>query len=157
MGEEESRELKRAKNAAYRYLTYRPRSQGEVEKKLREKEFDPTVIRTVLADLTRLGYINDMQFAAQWASARVRLRGLGRRRIAQELRNKGISRAIIQDALSGVFEDSSEADIARREADKRLKNLGRFGPEVRRRRLAGFLERKGFSADIIRTILRTIK
>lgn len=150
-------ELSQAKNAAYRYLSYRPRSRAEVEQKLVEKSFSRKIIHTVLADLDRLGYVNDREFARQWARSRVRVRGFGRRRIEQELRSKGVSSDVISEALEVVFEDSSEADIARQEAERKLKSLIRFEPEVRRRRLAGFLERKGFSSDIISTILRTIR
>ena len=113
------------------------------------------VVRAVLIDLERLGYVDDRQFAGQWAASRVRLRGFGRRRIEQELRNKGVSRDIIRGALGRIFEDLPEADIAQREADKKLKSLARFDAETRRRRLAGFLERKGFSPEIIHDILRT--
>ncbi len=149
------KELSRAKNAAYRLLTYRPRSRSEVEAKLLDKRFPDAVVREVLIDLERLGYVNDRQFAEQWSASRVRIRGFGRRRIEQELRNKGISRDIIRGALDHIFKDVSEADIAQREADKKRKSLARFDPGTRRRRLAGFLERKGFSPEIIHTTLRT--
>ncbi len=149
-------ELTKAKNTAYRYLTYRPRSRAEVEQKLAEKGFSGETVQTVLADVDRLGYINDREFARQWAAGRVRLRGFGRRRIGQELRDKGVSRDIIHQAVAEVFDDSTELDIARGQAEKKLKTLTRFEPEVRRRRLAGFLERKGFSPDIILTILQTV-
>ncbi len=149
------KELLRAKNAAYRLLTYRPRSRAEVEAKILVKGFPDAVVREVLIDLERLGFVNDRQFAEQWAASRVRLRGFGRRRIEQELRNKGVSRDITRGVLGQIFEDLSEADIAQREADKKLKSLARFDPETRRRRLAGFLERKGFSPEIIHAILRT--
>lgn len=151
------KDVSRAKNCAYRYLSYRPRSRAEVERKLVEKHFPREIIHTVLVDLDRLGYVNDPDFARQWARSRVRLRGFGRRRIEHELTGKGVSGDIISEALDGVFDDSSETDIARREAEKKLKTLGRFEPEARRRRLAGFLERKGFSSDIIGTILRTVR
>jgi regulatory protein len=153
----ENKELARAKNAAYRYLALRPRSRAEVEKRLEDREFSEEVIKSAIDHLAHLGYLDDARFARQWASARVRLRGFGRRRIEQELRSKGIGRDIIEETFDGLFEDASEAEVARREADKRLKNLGRFEPEVRRRRLAGFLERKGFSFEIIRTIIRAVR
>jgi regulatory protein len=146
--------LKRAKNTAYRYLTIRSRSRSEVTQKLRDREFPPAIISSVIDYLTKLGYLNDEQFAREWAASRVRSRGFGRRRLEQELRIKGIDSDIIRGTLGTLFEDASEADIARKEADKKLKTLARFEPEVRRRRLAGFLERKGFSSEIIRTILR---
>ena len=152
-----SKLLKRAKNTAYHYLTIRPRSRLEVESKLRDREFPPDIISSVIDHLIRLGYLNDVQFARQWAASRVRSRGFGRRRLAQELRIKGIGSDTVKETLSRLFEDEPEADVARKEADKKLKSLTRFEPEVRRRRLAGFLERKGFSSDIIRTILRTVR
>jgi regulatory protein len=149
----DDKELSRAKNTAYRYLSYRPRSRKELEEKLREREFAGDTIDAVVDQCIRLGYLDDARFAEQWARSRVRLRGFGRRRIEQELRGKGIDRETVRDALDRLFEDSSEAEVARKEADKKLKTLSRFDPEVRRRRLAGFLERKGFSSEIIRVIL----
>ena len=153
----EDRELQRAKNSAYRYLTIRPRSRLEVESKLRERGFPSAIVCSVIDQLVKFGYLNDEQFARQWAASRVRSRGFGRRRLAQELRTKGIEPDIVQETLSSLFEEAPEADIARQEADKKLRTLSRFEPEVRRRRLAGFLERKGFSSGTIRDILRTVR
>ena len=155
--EAHDRLLKRAKNTAYRYLTIRPRSRKELADKLQDKEFADPIITAVLEHVTRLGYLDDGKFAAQWAASRIRSRGFGRRRLEQELRIKGISSAIIKDTLNTLLEEAPEAETARKEAEKKLRTLTRFEPEVRRRRLAGFLERKGFSSEIIRTILRTMR
>ena len=149
--------LKRAKNTAYRQLTIRPRSRKELADKLRDREFPDHIVDAVLEHVTRLGYLDDAQFSAQWAASRVRSRGFGRRRLEQELRIKGISRDIIKDTLNKLLEDAPESDTARKEAEKKLRTLTRFEPEVRRRRLAGFLERKGFSSEIIRSIIHTIR
>lgn len=146
--------LAKARNTAYRYLSIRPRSRLELERKLGDKQFPDDLIRQVMAHLDRLGYVNDRDFAGQWARSRVRLRGLGRRRIEQELREKGIDRATIGETLAGLFEDSPELDLARKEAQKKLRTLQRFAPDVRQRRLAGFLERKGYPSNIIRTVLK---
>ncbi len=151
------RELKRAKNVAYRYLTIRPRSRQEVERKLCDREFPPQVVSAVVDHLLRFGYLNDEEFARQWAADRMRSRGFGRRRIEQELRLRGIGRETIATALEGLFNGESEQELARREAEKKLRTLSRFEPDVRKRRLAGFLERKGFPSEIIRGILDTLK
>jgi regulatory protein len=156
-GSKDAKLLKRAKNTAYRYLTIRNRSRRELEGKLNEKEFPADIISSVLDHLSSLGYLDDRAFATQWAASRVRSRGFGGRRIEQELRNKGISSDTIKETLRTLFEEAPEADVARKEADKKLRTLDRLEPEVRRRRLAGFLERKGFSSGIIRTILRTVR
>ena len=157
IADSDDKQLKRAKNTAYRYLTIRPRSRRELADKLQDKEFSDQIITAVLEHVTRLGYLDDGKFAAQWAASRVRSRGFGRRRLEQELRIKGIGRDIIKETLNTLFEESTETDVARKEAEKKLRTLTRFEPEVRRRRLAGFLERRGFSSDIIRTILPIVR
>jgi len=149
------KELTRAKNAAYRFLTYRPRSRAEIEKKLHEKEFNDAIIETVLADLARLGYVNDLQFALGWTRSRIALRGFGRRRIGQELKSKGIGPEIIREVFAEVFSDETEIETARRVAGKKMNTMNSLDRETRRRRLAGFLERKGFSFEIIRDVLKS--
>ncbi len=151
------KELTRARNAAYRLLTYRPRSHAELEQKLREREFDEAVIRAVLADLERFGYVNDREFAGQWAAGRLRLRGFGRRRIEQELRRKGISQEIIREAVAEAVPADDEREAAMKAAEKKLRTMQSVGPDVRRRRLAGFLERKGFSSEITRSVINMAK
>ena len=145
----------RAKNAAYRLLAYRSRSRNELIEKLSARGFDDVVIAGVVSDLERYGYINDRKFAEEWAAHRVRLSGLGRRRIEQELRERGIDRALVGETL-GLFSREDEEVSARKAAEKKLRLLVRAEPAARRRRLAGYLERKGFSAEIIAAVMKTI-
>jgi regulatory protein len=145
-----------AKNAAYRLLTYRPRSRAELFGKLQEKGFELAVIEGVLADLERYGYVNDRQFAEQWAAGRLRRRGFGRRRVERELRDKGVERDIIAETLASVCNGDIEMRMARESAERKLKTLRSFDREICRRRLAAFLERKGFSYDIIRAVLMDV-
>jgi len=151
------KERTRARNAAYRLLTYRPRSHAELEQKLRERQFNEAVIEFVLADLERLGYVNDRQFAGQWAAGRLRLRGFGRRRIEQELRRKGISHEVIREAINEAVPAEDEREAAVKAAEKKLRTMQSVGSDVRRRRLAGFLERKGFSSEITRSIINLVR
>ncbi|HUI67174.1 MAG TPA: RecX family transcriptional regulator [Nitrospirota bacterium] len=153
MGDENDKECNRAKNVAYRYLSYRPRSYSEVEKKLRDQGFGNATVLEVLSNLIRLGYIDDEKFADQWAQSRIRLRGLGRRRIEQELRDKGVDRETARRALDDVLTADLEIETARKAAERKLTTMRTLDRETRRRRLAGFLERKGFSFAVIRHVL----
>ena len=150
----EKKELVRAKNTAYRYLSYRPRSYAEVEKKLRDREFGEALVNAVLSDMIRLGYLDDEKFADQWVQGRVRLRGLGRRRIEQELRDKGVDRETIRRALTSLLTTELEIETAKKSAHRKLASMQTLDRDTRRRRLAGFLERKGFSYEVIRSILK---
>jgi regulatory protein len=145
----------RARNAAYRLLTLRPRSRRELEEKLRAKEFSDPVVEEVVKHCARLGYIDDRKFALQWAAYRARCRGYGRRRIEQELKRKGIGRELISEALTESVSSEQELEAAQQAAERKLRSLRTDDPEARRRRLAGFLERKGFSFEIIHAVLRS--
>jgi regulatory protein len=151
------KQLTRAKNTAYRFLSYRPRSRAEIEKKLHDKEFDETIVAAVLVDLARLGYVNDALFAREWARGRIRLRGFGRRRIGQELKAKGIDPEIIRETFAEVFGETSEIETAMQVAEKKLKTMQHVEPEARKRRLAGLLERKGYAFDVIREVLNVMR
>jgi regulatory protein len=151
------KDLKRAKNTAYRYLTIRSRSKVEILKKLRDKEFSEPVIETVMEHLLRLGYVDDRKFACQWATSRARIREYGRHRIEQELRQKGVAKETIREALVETIPPEDERETARTVAEKKLMTMKSLEPEARKRRLAGFLERKGFPHEIIWDILRTVR
>ena len=154
MRDENDKECSRAKNIAYRYLSYRPRSHAEVEKKLRDQGFGDDTVLTVLSNLIRLQYVDDERFADQWAQSRVRLRGLGRRRIERELRDKGVDRETVRRALDGVLTADLEIETARMAVERKLASMRTLDRQTRRRRLAGFLERKGFSFAVIRHFLK---
>jgi len=109
-----------------------------------------------MEDLLRLGYVDDRKFAAQWAASRARLRGYGRKRIEQELRQKGVGQETIREALGEAIPPEDERETARTVAEKKLRTMKSLEPEARKRRLAGFLERKGFPHEIIWDILRTV-
>ena len=98
--------------------------------------------------------MNDRLFASQLAQSRIRLRGFGRRRIEQELKHKGIDREIIREVFAEVFVDETEIETAKLVAGKKINAMKCLDRETRRRRLAGFLERKGFSFEIIGAVLR---
>ena len=50
------------------------------------------------------GYINDTDFAEQWAASRA-TKGMGARRIRMELRRKGVDSEAIDEALSAIDHD----------------------------------------------------
>lgn len=152
----DGKEFSRAKDTAYRFLAFRPRSCSEVMGKLRDKGFAVAVSEAVLDHLERLGYVNDRRFAEQWAASRMRLRSFGRRRIEQELRHKGVARETIAEALAGVLSACTELETARKLAEKKLITMKSSERGTIRRRLAELLGRKGFSSDIIGDVLRDI-
>ena len=95
----------KAYNAAVRYLSYRQRSQAEVQKYLNDKEYDEATVGLTLEKLVKLGMIDDMAFATSWVSDRMRLKPRSRMRLTAELREKGIDAVIIETVLAAINPD----------------------------------------------------
>jgi len=130
------------------------RSCREVQVKLEEHKYNTAIITIVLDDLKRLGYINDENFALEWATTRAKHHGFGKRRIEQELKKKGIGPELIKKVNSEILTTESELVSASHVAEKKIRSMKNLDQETSRRRLAAFLERKGFSYETIREVLK---
>jgi regulatory protein len=150
----------RAKDRALALLASRDRSRYEIETRLQVAGFPPDVIEETLAWLVERGYVDDMRFARAYLSERRRA-GWGDRRVRAELRSKGVSPSVVGEALDeGETVDEKESEgHARVEALARRRFLAQFesDPKMARRRLAGFLSRRGYDWDTISEIERKLR
>ena len=139
---------------AYRLLAARARSNKEVRERLQQKGFERPVVEEVLANLRRLEYLDDKEFARQWARHLAVNRLLGDFRISAELREKGIPTAVAQAAIARAREE-----LTQREATGKLmkKHLGeRSVTDLKideKRRIFQYLMGKGFPGALIREML----
>lgn len=99
-----------------------------------------------------MNYLNDREFAREWARARAESRGLGRGRIEEELRAKGIDPELISEVMREVFAQADEHSRARSLLEKRFKTLDTADPGIVRR-AAAFLKRRGYSDSVISDLL----
>jgi regulatory protein len=136
----------RAYNSALRFLGYRPRSRLEIERHLRQKGYESEAIDAAMARLVAQRYIDDEAFARSWLNHRERLRPRGARGLSYELRQKGIEREIINEVLTELDEEAS-AWAAIEGKRHRWRGLDQL---AFRKKVTGFLSRRGFSYDIIR-------
>ena len=143
-------QLQKAKDAAYNYLSYRARSVKEVRDKLAQKEFAEETIEQAVNDLQRQKLLNDSEFARRFVEARLG-RANGSRKLAQELRRKGIETEVVDEVL-GEFAatlDSEERAIGLLGKQAwRYRGLER---DKAKRRMLGFLARRGYDAQMARS------
>ncbi|MBT3511223.1 MAG: regulatory protein RecX [Nitrospina sp.] len=147
-------DLKTAKSQALKHLSYRDRSKRELIQYLEKKEHAPSVIQKTIQYLVSLNYINDQRFAMEWGRSRIENKKFGKERVRQELFTKGIASNIIEIALDTLYDANPEKDLALACASKKLASLHGLEPEKKTRRLAHYLQRRGFSADIIYETLK---
>ena len=137
------------KERALRLLAVRSRSRAELQQRLERAGFEPEEVEVAIADLERVGLVDDERFAQELAEHH-RRRGDGRRVGLAALRVKGVDRSLAER----VVEESQPEDEAERAAEvasRRLPRLRGLEPEVRRRRLFDFLLRRGYDFEIARS------
>lgn len=146
-------EEERAYELALGFLSYRPRSQAEVARRLSQKGFAEPSIEAVLDRLSRSGLLDDEAFARYWISNREQFKPRGQFALRYELRQKGIASDII-DTLLDQVDDRQNAYQA---ALQRLDRWRRLEPEQARRKLDSYLRRRGFSYETIQGVWERIQ
>jgi regulatory protein len=136
-----------ARNIALRMLTGAPRSRAQLEQAMAKKDVPQDVARRVLDRFTEVGLIDDAAYAGMLVRTRHSERGLARRALAMELRKRGIDGETAETALEEV-DSESEEEAARHLVSKRLRSMSGLDRQVKRRRLAGMLGRKGYPPGV---------
>lgn len=150
-------ETKKAKDYAFKLLSYRPRSIKEIEDRLKRKDYSSKVILEVIKSLKRLKFLDNKEFAKMWMENRIRTRPLGRYRLKQELIQKGIDKDLVEKTLSNYREEKEielAKELTQRKLRKSYRSLDRLTAQ---RRLYGFLQRRGFSYDTIQEVMKELR
>jgi regulatory protein len=132
-----------AREICLRLLAVRPRTRAELAAALRRRGIAADVTDGVLDRYGEVGMIDDAAFARAWVSSRHHGRGLARRALASELRQRGVDGETVAEAVDGLDADT-EAATARALVDRKLRTAGRAEPEAQFRRLVAMLARKGY-------------
>ncbi len=138
---------------ALKYLSYRPRSFKEIFDYLKKKEYPEDQIQKTLEKLKEYAFINDEEFAQQFAISHQR-KGKSKLLISMELTQKGISR---EGARKVLGEIKSDIDSASEYIQKRLRQFERYTFEEKNKKIAGRLRMRGYNWDTISEVLKKIK
>ena len=149
------RQYRFALDRAVGYLAARARSTREIEQKLLQAGYRPCTVEMVIYKLQRENLLDDADFARQWVESR-QTHKLGRSRIAQELRRKGVSQEEAEEALS-VIDDEDQLAGAVALVEKAVARI-KPGEDIRKAssRIAGMLARRGYSWDIAKQAIQQV-
>jgi regulatory protein len=141
-----------ARQIVLRKLAAQARTRHELTTALAAKKVPEEAATEVLDRFAELGLVDDAQFAQDWVASRQSRRGLSRSALRRELRTKGVDNEEIEAALAPVGSEE-ELAAARGLVEKKLRSMGGLEAQVRYRRLAGALARRGFGSGVIATVL----
>jgi regulatory protein len=151
-----SAQASEALSSALRLLAVRMRSRREIEIRLGRRGYPSEVVASVVAQLAREGFLDDTRFSEAWVSGRLALRPSGAVRLRSELRQKGVAADVIEHVLRAAVPQGAERAQAVALAQARATRYRSLPREVATRRVAGVLQRRGFSSGAIAAALREV-
>ncbi len=143
---------------AVQLLTVRRRATQELHRRLIRAGAGKVHVEAAIRRLTALGYLNDSAYADAMVRTKLIDGGASRRRVQQELFKKGVSREVADAALAQVADQyqANEAASALTLARKRLRSLRALDSATRRRRLYGFLARRGYDPSAVAAAMKAL-
>jgi regulatory protein len=136
-----------------RLLTAAPRTRAQLEQALQRRGVPQNAAGAALDRLAGAGLIDDAAFARAWVDTRHRGRGLARRALAAELRQRGVDAGDVRAAVADLGPEQ-EAAAARRLVEAKLAATRGRPLATRMRRLTGLLARKGYPAGMAYRVIR---
>ena len=135
-----------------RLLAVRSHSEAELKRKLGARKIAEEKIGVAIAKARLEGYVNDGRFASEFARYGRDRKAWAPGRTRQELKQRGVASDLIEDAIREVFADSDLREQALELAKARVRRMS-GDTESNRRRLAGFLSRRGYSVSVCRDVV----
>jgi regulatory protein len=142
----DSNSLQDCLDAAYYYLSYRPRSEGEIRQWLYKRGFANEVAEKAIAKLREQNLSDDFTFAQFWKDNRLSFRPKSKRLIKKELRDKKVAAEIIEQ----VTKDIDDEEIAYKLGSSRMPGLSYLDYPDFYRRLSSYLTYRGFSYEVVK-------
>jgi len=149
LASEREGEAIRAHNVALHALGRKGVSISEMAKLLKSRDLDDDIVEAELARLEAVGLLDDAALAENLVRSLQERKGLGRTGVTNELRRRGIDQVAIETALETDDDGDDEAARCLEIAVKRASQLSSYDTETAKRRLSGFLMRRGYSGQVV--------
>ncbi len=138
-------------NRTLRFLSFRPRSEKEIQDYLKKKQVDEITSQEIIDKLKEHKFLNDEEFAKWWIEQRTLVKPRAWRIIKIELKQKGISNEILDSVISNFkFQISNDEEMAMQLAQKRLSRYKNLAKQEVYQKLGRYLASKGFSWETVK-------
>ena len=135
-----------------RLLSRRIYSRYEISRKLNNKGYPENIIADLIFWLENNNYINDELFAEMWAHFRLQNKPIGRYKLNQELRIKGIKQDIIQKVIDKTYKEIDELTLARNLIKEKIVSSEIKNIRINPKKIYNLLLRRGFSTEVSKNI-----
>ena len=147
---------KQGKAYAFRLLSIKDRTKTELTERMQKKGFEEGIITNVIQYMMHLGYIDDKKYATHFAEMRAKYDKFGPHRILTELLKRGIEKCMAETVVKDVFPEGRELSNALSLANDWVARQNTTDKDRTKRRLYGYLARRGFDSSVIISTLMEV-
>lgn len=138
---------------ALAYIVKSPRTEREITRHLYKKDASPETVAKIIARLKTMNYINDEAYAKLFTEQKMEKLGVGS--IRNKLYTRGIDARLIEQALEEESDVESQEELARRVAEKYMRN--KTPDHKTLQRLYKHLASRGFELELCSRIYDELK
>ncbi|GFH41499.1 regulatory protein RecX [Lactococcus hodotermopsidis] len=151
-------DFSRGKNLGLYYLSFKQRTKKEVCRYLSEHEIPNAQISQIIADLTKMGYINDQNYTESFVRGKISSKSTGPYNIQQKLSEKGVDKALIISVLAEFYDHDAQVEVASHIAEKLvMSKYSRLPLKALKMKITTSLTSKGFSYDISKIAIERLE
>ena len=137
-----------------RHLNRRDRTEAELRRHLAAKDVGEAAADAAIAEIARMGYLDDARYARTFAEDRRNLDGWGAERIERRLLELGVDPEHVAAAI-GARDGESELEAALELLRRRFRDPP--ASERERERALGMLVRKGYELELAYEAVRAFE
>ncbi|HEY5535278.1 MAG TPA: RecX family transcriptional regulator [Ignavibacteria bacterium] len=143
-----------AKKYSFDLLSRSPKSEKEIRTKLKQKKISDSNIIKVIDALKELKFLDDVNYAKLFVESKLRNNPVGKAVIKNKLREKGISKELIEESIENFYDDAVEEKKAESILLKYMKKKTGDDYYTLKRKCFQHLVSKGFDFDLVNELLR---
>lgn len=140
-------------NKTYRYLSYRSRSEKEIRDYLIKKKASSVDSERIIIKLKEQKFLDDKEFAKLWIESRSKVKPKALRIIKLELKQKGISKELIEELLEETKDLKSDFDKALDLGKRKMPRVKNLERQKIYEKMGRFLASKGFDWDTVKKVI----
>ncbi|MEG1106486.1 MAG: RecX family transcriptional regulator [Eubacterium sp.] len=144
--------IQKAYDQCLKYISFKNRTEQEIVLYLEKKEYDERIIAAVMEKLIRYKFINDEEYLKHYCYTNINFGYNGRIKMRYDLKKRGIPDKLLF-SLDDLFTEEQEWDCCKKQYQKAEKKYDREPYLKRKSKIYGFLQRKGFASEMIKTMI----
>ena len=136
-----------------RYCAYRERCISELRDKMKTLELSDDIQGKFIELLKKENFVHEKRFAESYVRGKFRNNAWGMQKIKQGLKSKGIKQRDINAGIQQINQEEYQT-VLKKLAHAKMKLVKQKNVIVRRKKVADYLQRKGFEMHLVWAMLK---